>query len=275
MTSLPSSGNEVALRALLRCKNYLTRKGLYYEPYKHLAHWSDGKLRPSLKQSATTSRRFAPAGPNVNQIPKRSEEGKKVRRCIIPHCEDAVIISPDFSGQELRLGAEASGDSAFLSCYLGNSLKDLHSLTGFAIGQKQGAHFTDYEEFVAAVADGDKAAKKSRGLGKNTNFLSQYGGTSYTLSKKLQLPETLTQEMLDAKAGAYPGVEIWKEEYSKECSKTQLSRTFMGGIKHLHELIKRGGGAHVLRSALNFRIQSSAGEVTKLAMARIWDAGPV
>jgi len=261
------------LQWILNCKAYLTRNGLFYSAYRHLTHWKDGKLRPGLKQSATTSRRFAPAGPNVNQLPKRKEDGKKVRRAIVPHHKDAVIVSPDFSSQELRLAAEASQDPAFLSCYLGDDLRDLHTITGFAIDQKQDCRFNSYEDFDAGVVAGAKGAKKSRALGKNTNFLSNYGGSAPTLSKALQISEELAQEMLDAKSEAFPVLEQWKEDFITSCGKKQLSTTYLGGVKHLHELIKKGGGNHIMRSALNFRIQSSGAEMTKLAIGNVWAKG--
>jgi DNA polymerase I-like protein with 3'-5' exonuclease and polymerase domains len=286
-----------ALKALQRCKAFLTRDGLYYTAYRHLVHWQTGKLHPNLKQSKTTSRRFAPAGPNVNQQPKRNEEGKKVRRCILPHHKDAVLISPDKMAQELRHTADDSGDENFLACFIGDDLKDVHTLTAFEICQKQDKEFDSYQAMVNAINKGEsltraemdiekeknsdiyrfyKLAKDYRGKkAKATNFLSSYvslGGGADTLSRKLQIPLETAQDFLDAKANAFPGVDVWKAKYTEKCRKTQLAFTRLGGVKHLHGPLLRGGADAVLRSAVNFRIQSSSAEEVKLIMGRVWVA---
>lgn len=267
------------LKALLRCINYKTRNGLYYRPYPYLVHWSDGKLHPSLRQSSTTSRRFAPSGPNVNQIPKRSEEGKKVRKIIIPHHKDAVLISPDFSGQELRVGAHVTQDSNFLACYCGEQKKDLHAITAFEICQKQGREFSSYEEFEEARKDEDHplhdvACDYRKTKAKSTNFLSQYvdkGGGDYTLSKKLQVDAETAQKFLEAKSAAFPGVDQWKDDYGLVVRTQKYAETLLGARKHVDKLLKFDTN-HVLRSALNFRIQSSSAEMTKLVLAAVWAA---
>ncbi len=269
------------LEAMLRCTAYKTRSGLYYHPYKYLVHWTDGKLHPSLKQSSTTSRRFAPSGPNVNQLPKRSEEGRKVRGCIVPHHKDAVIVSPDFSGQELRMGAHVTQDENFLSCYIGDNKKDLHTITAFEICQKQGKEFSSYDELASAIKDKEnpkhKLAKNYRAAkAKGTNFLSQYtslGGGAWTLSRKLQVPEDVAQQFLDAKSAAFPGVDMWKAEYSEWVQKHGYAETLLGVRKHVAELLKKMDVNYVLRSSLNFRIQSSSAEQTKLVLAKIWEVG--
>lgn len=269
------------LTALLRCINYRTRNGLYYSPYPYLVHWNDKNLHPNLKQSSTTSRRFAPAGPNVNQIPKRSEEGRKIRQCVVPHHEDAVIVSPDETGQELRLGAWVSQDANFLACYIGENLKDLHSVTAFEISKKQEQEFKTYEEFAQILKDKTHPlyaeAKEYRGVkAKPTNFLSQYvslGGGSWTLGKKLQIEEDTAKAFLEAKSAAFPGVDEWKAAYSLQVRRQGYAETLLGARKHVAGLFARGSADHILRSSLNFKIQSSAAEQTKLILAAIWAAG--
>ena len=267
--------------AIMRVINYKTREGLFYSSYPLLVHWKTGKIHPSLKQSSTTSRRFAPSGPNVNQQPKRSEEGKKIRGCIEPHHEDAVIVAPDFSGQELRVGAHETQDPASLACYVGDNLKDLHTITAFAISQKQKNEFDTYDDLAAALDDKEhplyKKAKEYRGVkAKPTNFLSQYvsiGGGAWMLGKKLQIPEEEAQGFLDAKSEAFPGIDRWKQEYGEQIQRQGYSETFLGAKKHIVPLLRTQDHQHIIRSALNFRIQSSSAEMTKLVMGAIWRSG--
>jgi DNA polymerase-1 len=233
-------------------------------------------LHPDLKISETTSRRLAPSGPNVDQLPKRTEDGKKVRGCIIPHCKNGVIVSPDYKGQELRLAADRSGDKAFIACYVGDNKKDLHAVTGFAICQKQGKEYSTYDEFFIDVSnDDDQAvAKKYRGKkGKPTNFLTQYGGGAITLSKKLRVPENETQLFIDAKLAAFPGLAKWIEVEQQEILARKYSTTKLGARRHLYRQLMMGDDAHFLRSGLNFEIQSSGAEMTKISLGNIWLEG--
>jgi DNA polymerase I-like protein with 3'-5' exonuclease and polymerase domains len=267
------------LEALLRWTAYDTRNGLYYQPYQYLAHWKTGKLHPSLKQSWTTSRRFAPAGPNVNQQPKRTEAGKKIRGAIVPHHKDAVIVAPDFTGQELRIGAEVTEDENFLSCYIGDELKDLHTITAFEICQRQGREFGTYDDLAKALAQADPVADGYRtAKAKPTNFLSQYvskGGGAWTLSKKLQITTEEAEAFLEAKSDAFPGVDEWKESYGAEVIRVGYAETLLGARKHVGRALAKDKGLrnYLLRSSLNFRIQSSAAEMTKLVMAEVWRQG--
>jgi len=269
-----------ALKCIQKCINVKTRQGLYYHTYPFLTHWHDGKIHPSFKQSSTTSRRFAPSMPNVNQLPKRSEEGRKVRSSIIPHAPGCVLVSPDFSGQELRLGAHVTQDANFLSCYIGDNKKDLHSITAYEISKRQGGEFASYEEFAEAVADKHHSkhtlAKQYRtSKAKPTNFLSQYselGGGKWLLAKKLQITEDEAAAFLDAKQEAFPGVDVWKDTEGMKIRERRYASTLLSARKHVAKLLHTNddGGKHTVRSALNFIIQSSGAEMTKLALGRVW-----
>ena len=265
-----------SLKALLRILNFETRKSLYYDTYKYYVHWKDGLLHPFLNQSSTTSRRFAPAKPNVNQLPKRNEEGRKIRRCVVPYKKGHVLLAPDISGQELRLGAWVSQDENFLACYIGDNKKDLHTLTGLGICLETGKEFKNYDEIKLAVSSGNKLAKSYRTKGKNTNFLTQYSdseGGEYTLSKKQQIPEPLAKKFIAAKDRMFPGIKRWKQKNGLLIRKRGYSLTLLGARRHVHKQLRYGDAKHVLRSALNNEIQGSAAEMLKLIMGRMFKSG--
>lgn len=275
------SEEKEVLEAVLRCMNFITRNGLYYSSYPHLVHWRDEKLHPSLRQSITTSRRFAPSGPNVNQMPKRSEEGRKIRRAVVAHHQTAVIVSPDLKAQELRLGAFVTLDANFLACYIGDNKKDLHTTTAYEICKKQNNEFTSYYDLESAleskdnpmyeIADTYRSAK-----GKPTNFLSQYtssGGGAWTLGKQLQISEKEAESFLEAKSLAFPGVDLWKEDYGRQVQTQGYAETLLGARKHIAKLLHTCDINYLLRSSLNFRIQSSSAEQTKRVLVAIWKAG--
>ena len=259
---------------IIDCRAILTRNSFYFSKYKWFVHWDTGHIHPNLNQSSTTSRRFAPSAPNINQLPKRSEEGKQVRKCVVPHKPGAWIVSPDFKSQELRTAAAVSLDQNFLDCYVEGSVKDLHALTGHQIYLKRTGKQITYAEFEVLRAQKDEEAKTSRVDGKTTNFLAQFGGQAFTLSKQLVVPEETAQMFLDARAAAFPRFIDWAVEFEKEVERLGYSYTLLGARKHTRYLLDNTWDrGHILRSAVNFRIQSSAAEQTKLAMARVWRSG--
>ena len=181
-------------------------------------------------------------------------------------------MSLDFSAQELRLTAEESQDPAMLSCYVGDNKRDIHSITGASIAK------LPYDEFKAIVDDDShpryKEMKHCRANGKTVNFAELYGSMAKTIGINLMVPEEEAQRFLDAKAEAFPLVEKWKHKVIEETTDRGYACTMLGARRHLKDL-KSSDNWKVLkaqRQAVNFVIQGSGAEMTKLAMGRIWEA---
>lgn len=262
------SAEREILQLVHDCREFRTRDGLYYSKYPNFVHWKTGKIHPFLNQCSTTTRRFAPNKPNVNQLPKKSDV--PVRSMIVPHTENAVLISPDFDSQELRLAALRSRDENFLSCYTGENIRSLHTVTGFSICNLTGREYKTYDEFSEAVDANDPVAKKYRADGKATNFLSQYGGMAATLSEKLLIEEDEAQVFLDARAEAFPRLIEWTEEELERIRWDKYSTTLLGARRHISKELHIGDPDKALRSAFNFGIQSSGAEITKKALGRLF-----
>jgi len=262
---------EDAFKTLLELKKIITRFSLFYERYPVLVHWKDGKLHHHLNQSSTSTRRFSHGAPNLAQMPKK--KGRELREMVTAGDENHVLCTQDISGQELRLQAWASQDPNFLSCYLGDVKKDLHSLTGFGIDQKKGQNWETYEAFEAAVEAKDPLASRIRHQGKETNFSTSYLCMAKKLGNMLCVPEEEAQAFMDAKAAAFPGLMPAVEKYIAECEKQKYSLTFLGGRRHLHVPFSTNDKfyrAKAGRWAWSFKIQGSAAEQTKLIMAAMW-----
>lgn len=253
----------------LMCK-VSTRRKLYYRPYPELLHWKDGKLHPQLGQSRAATRRFTPNAPNVNQLAKKGD-GKKVRR-VFPAPKGWLWVSMDESGQELRLAAVSSRDENLLSCYVGDNLRDPHSLTGAQIARFRHTKFGDYQLFEEARKGlhGEEAkalVDKTRDEGKGTNFSSQYLCRAPKLAKLLTVSVEDAQVFLDAKAEAYPGLTQWQQDVISEAHAFGYTKTLMGARRHLwHKLTDpdKWVQAEAERQGVNFVIQGSAGEQIKL-----------
>lgn len=289
---------QTVLDALRTMKKVQTRQSLYYTPYPLLRHWLDGKLHSALNQSSTITLRHTSAGPNLQQMPKKGE-GVKVRGIITPHKRRAVVVSIDFSGQELRIGAHRSGDLNMIACFVGDSLKDMHSLTaagamrkkwGLAkvvelsgvYGEGLDADSPDfaYDLFMRLRRAPDEAVKKLaddlRKVAKNVNFAAGYDATAPKLAEQLTIPVADAQTFLDAKYAMFPQFEVWKEDVRRRVKKRGYATTLLGARRHLREQILSDDkwiAEKAGRQGPNFEIQSSSAEQTKLALASMWRCG--
>lgn len=262
-----------------------TRRSLYYSKYPYFKHWKDGKVRSQHNQSATNTRRASESGPNKQQLTKHAKiEGQdaRFREVIVPHHPDAVIVSLDFAAQELRVIADYSRDQNMLDCFIGENKKDMHALTGAGIAQRLHPD-TDwsYDVLVKAL-NGDlgkearKIAKDARTLGKKTNFVTEYGAMAPKLAQTLMVEEDEAQTFIDAKESTFPVVLKWKAEVVEEAKLKGFVRTMLGAVRHLRAALTSGDrweSSKAERQAVNFKIQGSSAEMTKLAEGRMWKAG--
>jgi DNA polymerase I-like protein with 3'-5' exonuclease and polymerase domains len=305
----PGSESYGAIKALQAMKVAHTRQKMFYTPYRRFQHWKDNLIHAHMNQNAAATRRYTSAGPNLQQLPKHPKatgEPAKFREVYVPHHRKAVIVSLDFKAQELILIGEFSQDPNMLSCFVGDDLKDMHTLTAAGIlkkkalagrveqlwttagrtGVPEDAGFRELvEEWKAIDYAGFKALAKSewgrlyktlRALGKKTNFTTEYGAQAPKLAETLLVDEDEAQQYIEAKYAAFPRAEEWKREVTEEYHRTGVATTLMGAIRHLAEPLRSGNKWEIgkaERQAVNFKIQGSAAEQTKLAMGRMWRAG--
>lgn len=263
-----------ALKAVRELRMVNTRFGLYYDTLPGFVHWKTGRVHSSHRQCSTNTRRASSARPNLQQLSKNEKvEGfsPRVRELYVPHKEGAAIVSLDFSSQELLLMAEWSHDPRMESCFVGETLTDMHSATGVGVYNRIHGTELSYEEYVALVKVGDKEAKRARALAKAVNFGSQYRIAAKKLSTILLVTEEEAQAMLDAKAEAFPRAEEWSQEAMDDAKVTGVVKTMLGAKRHLLELINSPDkfiASKAPRQALSYLIQGSAAEQTKLAEGR-------
>jgi 5'-3' exonuclease len=270
-----------ALRQVQLLKMTTIREGLYYKPYPSFVHWRTGKIHPSHNQCATNTRRASSSSPNVQQMPKHQKvEGQpsRFREVMLPHKSKAVIVSMDFMAQELRVIADYSQDPNMLSCFVGDSLKDMHALTGQGIAAKKGYEWS-YDTFVEYINDTEseyhKLAKQFRAKGKTTNFATEYGAQAPKLSATMMIPESEAQAYIDAREDAFSGAKDWKLSVVAEVVREGYVTTKMGAVRHLKVAVmspNRATSSKAERQGVNTKIQGSCAEMTKLAEGRMWDA---
>ncbi len=275
------------LQGLKLMQMTLVRQRFYYKPYPYFIHWKTGRIHPSHNQCSTNTRRASESKPNKQQLPKHpkiSGEPSRFRETIVPHHHDAVVVSLDFDSQELRIIADSSGDENLVACYVGDNKKDVHALTGHTIlelRRKKPQYATLpsllYDQFAVAAKDKSHelyaVCAEYRSLGKKVNFTTEFGALAPKLAMTMLVPESESQLFIDAKERNFPGVRKWKDASVAEAKQTGIVRTKGGAVRHLRSLLTHQDPwlrSKAERQAINYKVQSSAGEQTKLAEGRVW-----
>lgn len=276
---------KVVLEALKNMGTVGTRRGLYYNTYPYFPHWKDGLVRSQHNQTSTNTRRASTSKPNLQQMPKHPKAGliSEFRAIIVPHKPNAVVVSIDFDSQEMRVIGEQSRDPTVLSMFIGENLTGPHSLTGLAIAMRKrpkalGELFWSYEVFEEIRDNKEHPefdfVKGCRVLGKKLNFVAEYGAMAAKVAATLLISEEEAQELLDAREDMFPVVKEWKVATIAEAKKTGRVYTMLGAVRHLRDAFMstdRFESSKAERQAVNFKVQSSSGEMTKQAEGRMWN----
>lgn len=269
------------LQALKLMQMVETRRTLYYNKYNGLLHWKTGKLHSSLNQCEANTRRSSEGDPNKQQLPKHQKidgQPPRFREVIVPHHSKAVIVSLDEDGQELRIIADYSKDPAMVACYVGDNKKKMHSMTGLGIAKwKYPKHEWSYEVFEEARGEKSHAlyaeVAECYALGKKVNFTTEYGAMAKKVAETLIIPENEAQAFVDAKEAAFPVAAAWKNKVIEEARNLGYVTTMEGARRHLREALNSNDGyiaSKAERQAVNFKVQGSAAEQTKMAYGGAW-----
>jgi DNA polymerase-1 len=217
----------------------------------------NGRVHPEFNQLGATSGRFSCSAPNVQQIPKHSELGKKLRKMFVAE-EGSALVVGDWSQMELRILAQYSQDPLLLSTYTGETEIDLHRLTASKMFGKSEAEVTDSERAVA----------------KMINFGIAYGITPVGLFTRLRpqgVDVTLEQceRFIDDYFNAYSGVQKFINDVETRLKERGYVKNWFGRRRRLSGRTKRE-----IRQASNFLIQGTGADIAKAAMVRLHAALP-
>lgn len=258
------------LQAFQSIKKVMTRRSLFYKTYRVITHWRDGRIHSSMNQCEAVTRRYSSSGPNVQQL------DDFIREIFLPP-KDHVVASLDESSQELRHFAHWSQDENLKSCYIGENLRDMHSMTAVSAAVHLWGKSVEYDEFRRMLKsenpDVAKRAYELRQAGKTTNFGDAFGLQAEGLSIKLMVDSQTAQQFLDAKAAAFPRVNAWKAEAEANAVELGYSTTLLGARRHLGRALMSENSwdrSRAERQAVNFHIQSGSAEQIKLNMAEMW-----
>jgi len=222
----------------------------YVEGLLKVVHEDTSKIHTRFNQALTQTGRLSSTEPNLQNIPIRLEEGRKIRQAFIPSKEDWILFAADYSQIELRVLAHISGDGKLVEAFKQD--KDIHTQTAMNV-------FHVEEDAV----DGNM-----RRQAKAVNFGIVYGISDYGLSQNLKITRKAAKEFIDQYFTIYPDVKHYMEDIVQTAKHQGYVETIMKRRRYLPEITSRNFNQRSFaeRTAMNTPIQGSAADIIKKAM---------
>jgi DNA polymerase-1 len=212
-----------------------------------------GKVHTTFQQTITATGRLSSTDPNLQNIPIRLEEGRKIRQAFIPSEEDHVIMAADYSQIELRILAHLSQDKGLLEAFRRG--QDIHTKTAMDV-------FHVAEEEVTPLM---------RRQAKAVNFGIIYGISDYGLSQNLNISRKEAQAFIDRYFASFPGVKAYMDAVIEKARRDGFVTTLLNRRRVLPEINSRNFNLRSFaeRTAMNTPIQGTAADIIKKAMVTI------
>lgn len=209
-----------------------------------------GKIHTRFNQAEAATGRLSSLNPNLQNIPIRTEEGRKIRKAFVTGDDDYIFFSADYSQVELRLMAHLSQDKELIEAF--NHGIDVHTATASKI------YHVSLEEVTSEM----------RRRAKTANFGIIYGISAWGLAERLHISRKEGKELIDGYFELYPGVKKYMEESVEKARKKEYVETIMGRRRYLRDINSRNAVVRGMaeRNAINAPIQGSAADIIKMAM---------
>jgi DNA polymerase-1 len=237
---------------ILTYRSMAKLKSTYIDVLPSLVNRQTGRIHTSYNQTVTATGRLSSSNPNLQNIPARTLEGKRIRQAFIaPRGHE--IISADYSQIELRVLAHLSGDEALIEAF--ESGEDIHSRTASDI-------FGVFPEMVNA---------DMRRQAKVINFGVLYGMSAFGLSKELGIAQKLAQIYIDGYFNKYRKVRLYLDDVLSNARKNGFVTTLLNRRRYLPEINNSNATIRQFaeRMAVNAPIQGTAADLIKIGMLHI------
>jgi DNA polymerase-1 len=211
-----------------------------------------GRVHTSYHQAVAATGRLSSSDPNLQNIPIRTEEGRRIRQAFIA-TEGSLLLAADYSQIELRIMAHLSGDKGLLDAFTED--RDIHQATAA-------------EVFAVPLEAVTSAQRRSA---KAINFGLIYGMSAFGLGRQLGIPRHAAQEYIDLYFSRYPGVREYMERTREQAHEQGYVETVFGRRLYLPEINARQAQRrqYAERSAINAPMQGTAADIIKRAMIAV------
>ncbi len=239
-------------RLILEHRSLSKLKSTYTDTLPELIHHRTGRVHTSYHQAVTATGRLSSSEPNLQNIPIRSEQGRRIRQAFIAQ-EGYKLVAADYSQIELRIMAHLSGDKGLLTAF--EHGEDIHKATAA-------------EVFGVSL---DDVSSDQRRSAKAINFGLIYGMSAFGLSRQLDVERKLAQQYIDRYFERYPGVLKYMDNIRKQAHDDGFVETLFGRRLYLPEINARNKQLQQAaeRTAINAPMQGTAADIIKRAMVDV------
>ena len=236
---------------ILEYRQIAKLQSTYVEGLLKVVHSSDGKIHTRYMQTIAQTGRLSSIDPNLQNIPVRLEEGRKIRQAFVPSHDGWKIFASDYSQVELRVLAHISDDDHLKEAFIEG--QDIHASTAMR---------------VFGIEKQEDVTSEMRSQAKAVNFGIVYGISDYGLSKNLDIGRKEAQSFIDTYFIKYPGVKLYMEDIVREAKEMGYVETLFHRRRYLPDINSRNFNLRSFaeRTAMNTPIQGSAADIIKVAM---------
>ncbi|MFQ2474431.1 DNA polymerase I [Aeromonas caviae] len=239
-------------RLLMEHRGLAKLKSTYTDKLPLMIKPQTGRVHTSYHQAVAATGRLSSTDPNLQNIPVRNEQGRRIRQAFIP-CAGYKLVAADYSQIELRIMAHLSGDKGLLTAFAEG--KDIHKATAA-------------EVFGVAL---DAVTSDMRRSAKAINFGLIYGMSAFGLAKQLGIGRAEAQKYMDLYFERYPGVLEYMERTRQQADVQGYVETLFGRRLYLPDIKSRNAGLRKAaeRAAINAPMQGTAADIIKRAMINV------
>ena len=239
-------------KVLLEHRGLAKLKSTYTDKLPTMINSVTGRIHTSYHQAGTATGRLSSSDPNLQNIPVRTAEGRRVRQAFIA-APGSKLVAADYSQIELRIMAHLSEDPSLLAAF--SAGEDIHRATAA-------------EVFSVATAD---VTSEQRRSAKAINFGLIYGMSAFGLARQLGIGRKQAAEYIELYFTRYPGVQNYMNNIRYSAAENGFVETFFGRRLYLPEINSRNGMRRQAaeRTAINAPMQGTAADIIKLAMINV------
>jgi DNA polymerase-1 len=241
------------VESVLEHRELAKLQSTYVEALQGQVNPATGRVHTSYVQTGSVTGRLASTDPNLQNIPIRTELGRKVRQAFVA-APGSLLLGVDYSQVELRIAAHMAGDEAMIAAFLAD--QDIHATTAAAI----------YEVPLAQVE------KNMRRHAKAINFGLIYGMSAFGLTRSTDLTLAEAEDFVEAYFKGFPGVKVFLDDLRRQALQDEYVETLLGRRRYFPGLgTQRNQNIRnrQLREAINAPIQGTAADIMKVAMLNV------
>ncbi len=240
-------------KEILKFRELSKLKSTYVDALPLLVNPKTGRVHTSFNQTVTATGRLSSSDPNVQNIPVRSEEGRKIRRAFVAGSAKSVLVSADYSQIELRVLAHLSADENLVRAF------------------REGADIHRYTASLIFDTDLESVTPEQRSSAKTVNFGVLYGMGAFSLARSLGIKNDAAKDFIKAYFDRYPKVKKYLDSTIEKARKDGFVATYFKRRRYIPEIHSRDPRmkSFAERTAINAPIQGTASDIIKIAMNSI------